>query len=142
MGEILFPNEELIDTKYFNAHQDWETPIRGFFIIASKRKIKSIEEFSKEESEEFLELLIRIRRGIREILGIKKVYLFQNEDSKYNFHIGIFPYHCWMEKFGKVSGSIRNIMKYAEENLVTEENILEIKKAVKLMKEYLKDETS
>lgn len=142
MGKIIFPNEEIIDTKCFNVHQDWETPIKGFFIIAAKRKIKSIEEFSKEESEEFLELLIKIRRGMRKILGIKKVYLFQNEDSKYNFHIGLFPYHTWMEKFGRGIHSVKAIMDYAEKNLATEENSREIKISVKKMKKYLKDENS
>ncbi len=136
--EKLFPNEEIIDTKNFNVHQDWETPILGFFIIRAKRKIKSISDFTEEEITEFFNTLSNIRRGMKNVLGIDEVILFQNEGSKYDFHLWIFPVHPWMERFGKGIRSIGPIKDYAEEKLAIEENILEIKNSVKKMREFMK----
>ncbi|MFA4960925.1 MAG: diadenosine tetraphosphate hydrolase [Candidatus Pacearchaeota archaeon] len=135
----LFPNEEIIDTKFFNAHQDWETPISGFFIIASKRNIRSVCEFSEEELKEFIELVYRIRVGMKELLGIKRIFLFQNEDSKHYFHFWLFPQYSWMKKFGEGSRSIIPIKKYAEKHLATEKNMLKIKTLVQEMKKYLEE---
>ena len=89
---ILFPNEKVIVTKYFDVHQDWTVPIPGFFIIASIRKIRSVADFTDEETLEFMKLVCAIRRGMKGKLRIKEVYLFQREDTEHeNFHLWIFP---------------------------------------------------
>ena len=75
---------------------------------------------------------------MKKVLGIKDVYLFQNEDSKHNFHLWIFPRHKWMEKFGRKIQSVRPITEYAEKNMTKDGNIREVKDAVKQMKEYMK----
>ena len=139
MSKILFPDEVILKTKLFNLAQDWEVPIVGFFILAPNRKIKSISEFTDNESKEFMELLIKTRKGMRDILGIESVYLFQIEDSKYDFHLAFFPRHEWTEQFGKKVGSIKPIMNYAEENMTDEKTIKEVKEAVRKMKEYMAD---
>lgn len=72
----LFPNETVIITNHFDVHQDWEVPIPGFFIIATKRKIRSISEFTSQEAEEFINLIIKLRKGMEEVLNIKDVYFF------------------------------------------------------------------
>ncbi len=138
VNKILFPNEDIITSKYFGVHQDWEMPIPGFFILSPKRKIRSVSEFTDEESIEFINLLRKVRKGMEEVLGIKDVYLFQNEDTKHNFHLWIFPRYNWMEKFGMRIQSVRPIMNYAKKNMVTDDVIKEVKKAVQKMKEYMK----
>jgi diadenosine tetraphosphate (Ap4A) HIT family hydrolase len=62
IGKILFSKDIVIDAMYFQINQDWEVPIPGFFILALKRKIKSISEFTDEESIEFMNLLRKIRK--------------------------------------------------------------------------------
>jgi len=138
-NKILFPKEEIIDTKHFNCHQDWEIPIPGFFILAAKRKIRSVSEFSKDEASEFIDLVVKIRKGMQDILGIKDVYLFQNEDTVHNFHLWMFPRYDWMEKFGRKIESVRQIMNYSKNNMETEEIMNEVKECVKKMREYMKD---
>ncbi|MEK6960070.1 MAG: hypothetical protein AABX47_02780 [Nanoarchaeota archaeon] len=69
----LFPGETVIITRFFDVHQDWSVPIQGFFIIKPKRKMKSIADFSDEESVEFIRLLCALRKGMRDVLGIKEV---------------------------------------------------------------------
>jgi len=135
--EILFPKETILITKYFDIHQDWEVPIPGFFIIASIRKVKSMADFNEEEARDFFKLLYKLRKGMRDILGIKEVYLFQREDSGHGFHLWVFPRCNWMIKFGKKSESIRPIITYAKENMKTEKVSKEIKDMVEKIKDYM-----
>lgn len=135
----LFPNENIITTKLFNVGQDWEVPIPGFFIIAPLRKLKSIDEFTDKEAMEFISLIRKVRKGMRMILKIEEVYLFQNEDTKHGFHLWIFPRHKWMEKFGKRIQSVRPIMNYAKENMLSDDVFKEVKGSVKEMKKFMSD---
>lgn len=135
--KILFPNEHIITTKLFNVGQDWEVPIPGFFIIKPLRNIKAIDEFTDEEAAEFINLIREVRKGMRDVLKIKEVYFFQNEDTEHGFHLWVFPRHKWMEKFGRKIQSVRPIMDYAKENMLSDNVFTEVKESIKKMKEYL-----
>jgi diadenosine tetraphosphate (Ap4A) HIT family hydrolase len=136
--KILFPKEKIIEGDYFEINQDWEVPIVGFFILAPKRKIRSISEFNENESKEFMDLLIKVRKGMKEVLNIDDVYLFQNEDTKHNFHLWIFPRHAWMEEFGRKIQSVGPIMNYAVEKNSTKEKCKEVKDAAEKIRQYLR----
>lgn len=136
-GKILFSKENIITTKHFVVNQDWEVPIPGFFIIAPLRKMRSISEFTDEEAVEFINLIRRVRKGMKDVLKIKVVYLFQNEDTKYNFHLWLFPRYDWMKKFGEEIRSIIPSMNYAKKKMVTDSVLKEIRDDVKKMKKYL-----
>lgn len=135
----LFANEKVILTKYFDVHQDWEVPIPGFFIVAIKRKIRSIAEFTDEEAIEFILLVKKIRQGMKKVLNIEDVYLFQNEDTKHDFHLWMFPRYDWMEKFGIKIESVRPLMKHAQINMLDEETANQVKQAAKQMNDYMKE---
>jgi len=137
--EILFPNEKVIITEFFDVHQDWSVPIPGFFIIESLRKIRSIAELNDEEAVNFINLIHKIRLGMKDILGIEDVYLFQNEDSKYGFHLWVFPRHQWMEQFGRKIESVRPIINYAKESMVNEEVFQQVRENVAKMRDYMKN---
>jgi len=137
--KILFPNENIITAKYFDIHQDWEVQIPGFFIIAPLQKLKSIDEFTDEEAIEFVNLIRKVRKGMRDVLKIDEVYFFQNEDTEHGFHLWIFPRHKWMEKFGRKIQSVRPIMNYAKENMLSDDVFKEVKEDVKKMKEFMSD---
>ncbi len=138
-NKILFPNENIITTDLFNVNQDWEVPIPGFFIIAPLRKLKSVDEFTDEEANEFINLIRKVRKGMRDILKIEEVYFFQNEDSEHGFHLWIFPRHKWMEKFGRKIQSVRPIMNYAKENMLSDDVFEEVREYVNKMKEFMSD---
>jgi len=136
----LFPNEKIIITKHFDVHQDWGVPIAGFFIITSLRKVISIEEFSDDEIDEFIQLLRKIRKGMKDTLGIDRVCFFQDENTTHKiFHIWIFPRHLWMNRFGEKIESIRPIIEYSKENMCNEKVFSEVRECVSKMKEYMKD---
>ena len=134
MSEILFPNEMIVETKFFDVHQDWEIPIPGFFIIAPKRKLRTIDEFTNEEAVEYINLVRDVRRGMNEILNINDVYFFQNEDTRHNFHLWVFPRHDWMEEFGRKIESVKPIMNYAKEKMLDEGSFEMVRLYVEKMK--------
>ena len=133
----ISPNEEVIKAKYFSVYQDWEVPIPGFLILSPNRKMRSIMDFTDEESEEFIRLMIKTRRGMYKVLNIKEVYFFQNEDSEHGFHLWIFPRFDWMDRFGKKIQSVRPIMEYAKENMINDKD--QVREYVAKMREYMKE---
>ncbi|MBM3199300.1 diadenosine tetraphosphate hydrolase [Candidatus Woesearchaeota archaeon] len=136
-GEIDFSRAEIKVTKHFNAHQDYETPIPGFIIVASKRHVLSLSEFSDAEQKEFIRLIRALREGMRQTLKVKYVYLFQNEDTKHHFHLWMFPRLGWMDRFGKGINSVEPIVKYAQKNMKTKDNLKKIEESVKKMRVYM-----
>jgi diadenosine tetraphosphate (Ap4A) HIT family hydrolase len=136
----LFPNEIILTTDNFIVAQDWEVPIAAFFILSTRRKIRSIAEFTDAEAEEFGLILKKVRRGMREALGITDVYFFQNEDSIHGFHVWMFPRYDWMKDFGTKIESVRPIMLFARGLEVTDELIAEVKKSAAMMREHFMHE--
>lgn len=127
----------VLETAHFHVGQDWEVPIVGFFVIGSKRRIKSILDFGDEEALEFIRLVRFVRKGMKEILGIDDVYFFQNEDSEHEFHLWIFPRHKWMDSFGRKIQSVRPIMEYAKKEMADEKHVAEVKDAAQKVRTYL-----
>ena len=137
--KILLPNEKIIVTEFFDAHQDWLMPIPGFFIIEPLRKIRSVAELNDQEALDFINLIRKIRLAMRDILDIETVYLFQNEDSRHGFHLWMFPRQQWMEQFGRKIESVRPIMNYARDNMANEEIFQQVRTAAAKMRDYLKN---
>lgn len=136
-GEVESPGGSILTSKYFDAHQDYEIPIPGFVIIASKKHLQSIDEFTDEEQQDFIKFLCRLRSAMRQALDIKTVYLFQKEGEDTHFHVWLFPRYSWMDKkFGQKIQSVRPIMEYARENLKTPENIKEVESATQKLKQF------
>jgi diadenosine tetraphosphate (Ap4A) HIT family hydrolase len=136
---ILFPNAKVLKTKLIDIHQDWEVPIPAFFIISLNRKVRTFAEFNDQELWEFIKYLQILRKGMQEILKIEDVYFFQNEDTEHGFHFWVFPRFAWMEKFGIKIQSVRPIMEFAKENLISEEKIKEVEVVAEKMKIYMQN---
>ena len=127
MSKIL---ETVLLTNTFDVHQDWEVPIPGFFIIASVDSSKrSIAEFSDAEITELALIIKRLRIVMKDVLGIEVVYIFENEDTRHGFHVWIFPRHEWMKEFGIKIESVRPIINYSKEHMMTESALTEVKEA-------------
>ncbi|MCW8850297.1 MAG: hypothetical protein OQJ81_10005 [Melioribacteraceae bacterium] len=135
----LFPNETVFISRHFKIAQDWEVPIPVFFIISSLRDIRAFADFEDHELNDFIFLLRKLRKGMKEVLNIDDVYFFQNEDTKHGFHFWVFPRLHWMENFGRKIESVRPIMDYAVKNKQGEVNLATVKKYVQLLKDYLSE---
>jgi len=125
----------IYETDKFEVNQDWEVPIEGFFILAPKRKVRSITEFSDEEAHELVDVLRKIREAMRRVLGIDQVYIFQEEKTKFGFHVWVLPRYGWMSKIK--DNSLRGILKYAEDNLKSADDLRRVKEAAHKVKKYL-----
>lgn len=122
----------VIRSKYFDLHQDFEIPIPGFMILTSLRHLQSVDEFTDEESADFMKVLRASRKLQRDVLSIDEVYLHQEEDTSHHFHLWMFPRHNWMkDQFGRKSESMRPIMEYARTDLKTDENLVKLDEDVK-----------
>jgi hypothetical protein len=86
---------------------------------------------------EFMSLLVALRRGMKEALGIENAYLFQNEDTEHDFHLWVFPRHKWMERFGRKIESVRPIMEHARKEMHDEKTLDEVRDAASRIREYL-----
>lgn len=130
----------VIETDYFHAHQDVAYPIKGLIILTSKRHITCLDELNDEEKMDYINLLSKIRKAQREVLGIEHVYYFYNEDTTHHLHTWMVPRYEWMSAFGRSVESMRPVLLHARNEMNHEENIQEIMHAVKALKKELNSE--
>lgn len=127
----------VIETEHFRAHQDVAYPIKGLIILASKRHIKCFDELTEEEKLDYINILTKIRKAQREVLGINYVYYFYNEDTTHHFHTWMVPRYEWMYEFGRSVESVRPVLLHARNNMNDEENVKGVMEAIKLLTEEL-----
>lgn len=113
----------VLESEFFHAHQDVAYPIRGLIILASKRHIKCLDELTEAEKIDYINILTRIRKAQREILGIDYVYYFYNEDTTHHFHTWMVPRYEWMYDFGRSVESVRPTLLHARNEMNDEENM-------------------
>lgn len=130
MSEYVFKDEIVYKSDMFTIGQDWECPIPAFFILAPIRKIRTIDEFTDDETREYIFLVRKLRKGMKEVLNIEDVYFFQNEDTKHDYHLWIFPRYSWMEPFGKGIKSVKPIMEHSINEMMNESSFAEVKNSV------------
>src|SRR3990167_9499118 len=137
-GTVALPVERIAETEYFVAEQDFEYPIEGFLIIASKRHIKSVMELTNEEQKDFIAFLSKCRMAIKEKLGIDEITIVQEEtSSSSHFHVWLFPWLSWMDAKRKKISSIMEIMDMAKTQNSTQ-GMDRIKQAAAILQEYFK----
>jgi diadenosine tetraphosphate (Ap4A) HIT family hydrolase len=120
----------VIETEHFHAHQDVAYPIRGLIILASKRHIKCFDELKEDEKLDYINILTRIRKAQREVLGIEYVYYFYNEDTTHHFHTWMVPRYEWMYELGRSVESVRPTLLHARNNMNNKDNIREVMEAI------------
>ncbi len=123
----------VIETEHFHAHQDVAYPIKGLIILASKRHVKCLDELTEVERIDYINILTRIRKAQREVLGIDNVYYFYNEDTTHHFHTWMIPRYKWMYDFGRSVESVRPILLHARNEMNDKKNVQEVIRAIKLL---------
>ncbi|MEX1013924.1 MAG: HIT domain-containing protein [Candidatus Paceibacterota bacterium] len=137
-GNIDMSDSLVYENDLFRVVHDTENPIPGFFVISSKRHVRTLNELNSKELENLFNLIVRTRKGMEDILGIEKVSLIQ-EDGPENmhFHLWFFPWYSWMNELELIAfdtEKMRKIMKYSQENMRTDDNIQKVHNAVEAMK--------
>jgi len=113
----------IVETENFHVHQDVAYPIPGLVIVASKRHMYCLDELTKEELNEYINLVQNIRKAQRIKLGIEVVYYFYNEDTTHHFHLWMVPRYEWMKEFGNSVESLRPVLLHARNNMNNEKNL-------------------
>ncbi len=124
----------IYETDNFHAHQDVAYPIEGLVILASKRHVKSIDEFTEEEQIEYIKTLTKIRRAQRDVLGIETIYYFYNEDTTHHFHTWMVPRYEWMKDFGHSVESLRPVLLHARNELNDKHHVALVMKSIDQLK--------
>ncbi|MEH7308254.1 HIT family protein [Neobacillus drentensis] len=119
------------ETEYFHAHQDVAYPIKGLMIVASKRHITCLDELTEAEKIDYINILTKIRKAQREVLGIENVYYFYNEDTTHHFHMWMVPRYEWMYRFGRSVESVRPVLLHARNEMNHGANLQEVMESIK-----------
>lgn len=136
-GQIEPDGGVIVETKYFHAHQDVAYPIEGLVILASKRHIKCFDELYEEEKIDYINLLSKIRKAQRAVLGIEHVYYFYNEDTTHHFHTWMVPRYDWMNDFGRSVESVRPVLLHARNILNNDDNVRRVIEGINALREEL-----
>jgi diadenosine tetraphosphate (Ap4A) HIT family hydrolase len=131
---IACPGGTIFETDNFVLNQDFDIPIESFFIIGSKKHIKSLIDLSEEELNELIILINKVRKNMKQLFEIEITYIFQDENAPH-FHIWIFPQLNWMNMIGKGIQHIPSIIEYSKKYPAKKEGII---RRVNLLKEKLR----
>jgi diadenosine tetraphosphate (Ap4A) HIT family hydrolase len=127
----------VVESEYFHAHQDVAYPIKGLVIVAAKRHFTDLDEMTEDERIDYMNLVPKIRKAQRDILGIEKVYYFYNEDTTHHFHTWMVPRYEWMYEFGRSVESVRPVLLHARNQMTNDENIKEVRQALQALQKAL-----
>lgn len=137
--KMIPPGGYVYDDGLINISADPEIPIPGFMVLGIKKHVKSINDLSKEERYNIMDVLDLTIRKMKEIKICKEVLLVQEEKASH-FHIWIVPIYEWMSKFNKNVRNIDKIINYSKniKNENTKQEILDY--VLKLKREFEKVE--
>ena len=137
-GNIDMSKSLIFENDLFRVIHDTENPIPGFIVISSKCHVRTLNELTPEELQNLFEIITKTRKGMEDLLGIKKVSFIQEDGPEsMHFHPWFFPWYSWMNELnldGSDTEKIRKIMKYSQENLRTDENLKKVHHAVEVMR--------
>lgn len=94
----------IIENKNIIVRQDVEFPVPGFFIVSIRQHIGSIAELSEETYEEFSKTLYYVRKGLKEVMNVKKAQIY-HEEKLTSSHIHFWVLPLWEEK---LKGKLKN----------------------------------
>lgn len=112
--KMIPPGGYVYEDSLINVSADPLIPIPGFMVLGINKHIKSINELSKEERYQIIDVLNITIEKMKECGITKEVLLIQEEHARH-FHIWIVPIYEWMEQFDKSVDNIDRIIKYSKE---------------------------
>lgn len=117
------------ENERFTLAQDWEVPIKGFFIASPKRHIEKLSELTDDERNEMFDIVNKTVKILRENNICDRFdYIFEEKENRH-LHVWILPRYEWMnEVTDEIIDNIGIIFEYAKTNFRTIENYDEIKR--------------
>ena len=123
------------ENERFTLSQDWELPIKGFFIVSPKRHIEKLCELTKDERNEMFEIVDKTVKILRDNKICERFdYIFEEKENRH-LHVWILPRYNWMNKIvNDIIDNIGIILEYAKTNFRNDENYEEIKRISDIVK--------
>jgi len=117
------------ENERFTLSQDWELPIKGFFVVSPKRHIEKLCEMTDDERNEMFSLVDKTVKILRaNNICDRFDYVFEEKENRH-LHVWIMPRQEWMNEIAEdIIDDIGKIFTYAKENFRNEENYEEIKR--------------
>ena len=112
--KMLPPGGYVYEDNFINVSTDPEIPIPGFMVLGINKHVKSMNELTKEERYQIMDILNLTIEKIKECKISNEVLLIQEEKASH-FHIWIVPIHEWMNKFDKNVRNIDKIIEYSKQ---------------------------
>jgi len=112
--KMIPPGGYVYEDSFINISADPQIPIPGFMVLGIKKHIKSINELSKEERYQIMDVLNLTIEKMKECDITREVLIIQEENARH-FHIWIVPIYEWMEQFDKSVNNIDKIIQYSNE---------------------------
>ena len=112
--KMIPPGGYVYEDSLINVSADPLIPIPGFMVLGINKHIKNINELSKEERYQIIDVLNLTIEKMKECGITKEVLLIQEEQARH-FHIWIVPIYEWMGQFDKSVDNIDRIIKYSKE---------------------------
>ena len=137
-GQQTTLGDVIAETAFFHAHQDFAYPVPGLVIVASKRHFNCLDEFTEEEAGDFIHFTIEIRKAQRQVLDVRHVYYFYNEDTRHHFHLWMVPRYDWMEVFGRSVDSLRPALVHVRDTMSSPKELAHVAAIAKALNEHLK----
>jgi len=123
------------DDKYVLS-QDWELPIKGFFVLSSKKCVDKLSDFSNDERNEMFSIVDKTIKILKDNFICDSFNVIFEEKLNKHFHIWIMPRSKWMNEItDDIIDNIALIFEYAKKNFRNEETYSEIKKITQIVKD-------
>ena len=133
--EFSLPCGIAYENERFIISQDWELPIKGFFVINPKRCVEKLNELTREERTEMFDLLDKTIVILRENNICDRFDVIFEEKENRHFHIWIMPRYEWMKELvGDIIANIDQVFNYAKSNFRNEDTYKEIKRITEVVK--------
>ncbi len=128
------------ENERFTLSQDWEVPIKGFFIVSPKRHIEKLCELTDDERNEMFYIVNEAVKILRKNNICDRFdYIFEEKENR-RLHVWILPRYDWMSEIvDDIIDNIGVIFEYAKTNFRNIENYEEIKRITEIIKaEFVK----
>ncbi len=119
----------------FTISQDWELPIKGFFIVSPKRHIEKLSELTNDERNEMFYLVDKTVKILRENKICDRFdYIFEEKENRH-LHVWILPRYDWMNSIcDDIIDNIGLVFEYAKKNFRHIDNYNEIELVTEIVK--------
>jgi diadenosine tetraphosphate (Ap4A) HIT family hydrolase len=137
-GEVGSFEGIVTQSDHFSLEQDLEVPIPGFLVLVSRRHFYCIDELTEAEQADCMAMLIKARKALREVLGVRHIHLVLEENTKNShFHLWLVPRYEWVdEKFGNRIDSVKPAMDYAKAEFSDGVSKQNLHKSVEALRSY------